>query len=161
MSDQANPVSSYWMNKLHAHVARVNANHNEDRSKKKRTEEMPSGKKPQGPFRVRDNDMERIKKRRHDAKRDRKVRFEGVPKNGSVDGSLPCQSDDFILRLSVSHMISNQCLYSSVSKAANSDSKSDMSCPETLAGDVKILARQIGTLKRDMEKMKQTLENMQ
>jgi hypothetical protein len=36
-----------------------------------------------------------------------------------------------------------------------------MSCPETLAGDVRILARQIGTLKRDMEKMKQTLENMQ
>jgi hypothetical protein len=95
MSGQANPVSSYWMNKLHAHVARVDANHNEDRSKKKRNEDTPSGKKPQGPFRVRDNDMERIKKRRNDAKRDRKVRFEGVPENGSVDGSLPCQSDDF------------------------------------------------------------------
>jgi hypothetical protein len=94
MSDQANHVSSYWMNKLHAHVARVNTNHNEGRAEKGINGEMLSGQKPQGTFRVRDNDMKRIKKR-HDAKRDRKVRFEGFTENGSVDGSLPCQSDDF------------------------------------------------------------------
>jgi hypothetical protein len=35
-----------------------------------------------------------------------------------------------------------------------------MGCPETLAGDVRILARQIGTLKREMKKMKQVLENI-
>ncbi|KAJ5974876.1 hypothetical protein N7481_008583 [Penicillium waksmanii] len=95
MSDQANHVSSHWVKKLHAHVARVNTNHNEGRAEKARNGEILSGQKPQSTFRVRDNDMERIKKRRHDAKRDRKVRFEGVPEKGSVDGSLPCQSDDF------------------------------------------------------------------
>ncbi|KAJ5976467.1 hypothetical protein N7481_010174 [Penicillium waksmanii] len=140
MSDQANHVSSYWMNKLHAHVARVDTNHNEGRSEKGRNGEILSGQKPQGTFRVRDNDMERIKKRRHDAKRDRNVRFEGVPENGSVDGSLPCQSDDF---------------------QSSANRKSNMGCPETLAGDVRILARQIGTLKREMEKIKQMLENIQ
>jgi hypothetical protein len=35
-----------------------------------------------------------------------------------------------------------------------------MGCPETLAGDVRILARRIGTLKREVEKIKQMLENM-
>jgi hypothetical protein len=94
MSDQANHVSSYWMNKLHAHVARVNTIHNEGRAEKGGNGEILSGQRLQNTFRVRGSDMGRIKERRHDAKRDRKVRFEGVPENGSVDGSLPCQSDD-------------------------------------------------------------------
>ncbi|KAJ5743489.1 hypothetical protein N7533_010591 [Penicillium manginii] len=112
------------MNKLHAHIARVNTIHNEGRAEKGGNGEILSGQRLQNTFRIRGSDIERIKERRHNTKRDRKVRFEGVPENGSVNGSLPC-------------------------------------CPETLASDVRILARRIGTLKREVEKIKQMLENVQ
>ncbi|KAJ5569257.1 hypothetical protein N7450_011743 [Penicillium hetheringtonii] len=86
MSDQSNPAPSYWLDQARAHIAQFNKLHDEKRGEEKsnlQSEHHSSERQPKSCFRDR---MEGYKSR-PEVKRRRKVRFEGIPENESVDSS--------------------------------------------------------------------------